>query len=71
MSITISNFSLSLRFGRIVGNAVLGVPSAKRLDFVSTHQIIYKMNDLGGIEPPKSFRNAEDSVPYETSLSVR
>ena len=24
------------------------------------------MNDLGGIEPPKSFRNAGDSVPYGT-----
>ncbi len=24
------------------------------------------MKDLGGIEPPKSFRNAEDSVPYGT-----
>ena len=23
-----------------------------------------KGNDLEGIEPPKSFRNAEDSVPY-------
>ena len=22
------------------------------------------MKDLGGIEPPKSFRNAGDSVPY-------
>ena len=22
------------------------------------------MKDLGGIEPPKSFRNAEVSVPY-------
>ena len=23
------------------------------------------MKDLGGIEPPKSFRNAGDSVPYD------
>ena len=28
--------------------------------------IFVKKNDLGGIEPPKSFRNAEDSVPYGT-----
>ena len=27
-------------------------------------QIVTKENDLEGIEPPKSFRNAEDSVPY-------
>ena len=27
-------------------------------------QIVTIRNDLEGIEPPKSFRNAEDSVPY-------
>ena len=27
-------------------------------------QIVTIGNDLVGIEPPKSFRNAEDSVPY-------
>ena len=27
-------------------------------------QIVTIGNDLEGIEPPKSFRNAEDSVPY-------
>ena len=27
-------------------------------------QIVTIGNDLAGIEPPKSFRNAEDSVPY-------
>ena len=28
-------------------------------------QIVTIGNDLVGIEPPKSFRNAEDSVPYD------
>ena len=27
-------------------------------------QIVTEGNDLEGIEPSKSFRNAEDSVPY-------
>ncbi len=40
-----------------VGNAVLSVTTAKR-------HFLMQVNDLGGIEPPKSFRNAEDSVPY-------
>ena len=29
-------------------------------------QIVTEGNDLEGIEPSKSFRNAEDSVPYGT-----
>ena len=29
-------------------------------------QIVTIGNDLVGIERPKSFRNAEDSVPYST-----
>ena len=29
-------------------------------------QIVTEGNDLEGIKPSKSFRNAEDSVPYGT-----
>ena len=32
-------------------------------------QIVTKGNDLEGIEPSKSFRNAEDSVPYDNNVN--
>ena len=44
-----------------VGNAVPGVPAKNAVHFM---QIVTEGNDLEGIEPSKSFRNAEDSVPY-------
>ena len=40
----------------------------RRSGIKCTHfmQIVTEGNDLEGIEPSKSFRNAEDSVPYGT-----
>ena len=32
-------------------------------------QIETKRKDLEGIEPPKSFRNAEGSVPYDNNIN--